>query len=78
MEVYTCMYELTYKVRILSDMFETSQNEASFTVQARPLMGLVKKKLPGERERQRLNCSSNIEIIQTLLMFFLLKIWNCL
>lgn len=35
---------------MLSDMFETSQNEASFTAQARPLMGLVKKKLPGERE----------------------------
>lgn len=69
--VYICIYELTYKVWKASVIFQTSKKEASFTVEVRPLMGLVKKRLP--RERQRTNCSSNIEIIKTLIMFFSLK-----
>jgi len=52
---------LTYKVWMGSFSFETSQKEPSFTVKVKLLMGLVKKRLA--RERQRTNCSSNIEII---------------
>ena len=49
---------------MLRFMFETSQEARSLTVQERLLMGLVKKRLP--RERQGTNCSSNIEIINIL------------